>query len=163
MVILIPISYGQSLIPEGQTTKLKMTVKKYEVVETEIRTIDHQLVYANTDLVFIGKKTRDIDLERFKNKPDTNPSSPANQFLQVNRPNSGSVLFVINNNKKTNLKLAFDVEPKSFEGKHFYVGYPSNKPANSYFNLTTLALAENRSITDLPGYIPAVGYGLKLK
>lgn len=161
--VLLPLSYGQTNLLEGQSTNLKMTVKKYEILQTEIRNTDNQLVYANTDLVLIGEKTSNLDLEKFKGKSKASPQMPANQFLQANRPNSESILFLDNNNKRTSPNLVFNAEQTTFRPKKLNVGYSNNPPTNTYLNLATLSLPENRSITDLPGYVPVVSYGLKLR
>ena len=70
--MLLPISYGQSFLPEGQSSDLKITVRKYEVIQTEIHTIDNQFVYANTDIAFVGEKAGIINLEKLDEKSRKN-------------------------------------------------------------------------------------------
>lgn len=167
--VFLPSMYGQTNPSEGLSTDLKMTVKKYEVIQTEIRTADNLLVYANTDMVFIGEKMDNIDLEELKKPAEASPKIPANQFLQVNRPkklnrpNYESIIYIGNNNRKTTPNVVLNGEQKMYRDKKLNVGYPSDRPTNNYTNLATLSLPENRSITDLPGYVPVASYGLKLR
>jgi len=159
---LLPLSYGQTTLIDGPTN-LKMSVKKYEVIQTEIRTTDNLLVYANTDMVFVGEKTSNIDIEKFKKAPKVSPKVPVNQFLQVNRPNSDSVIFLKNNSQSTSPYLALNTEQTVLRDKKLAFGYPNNSPVNTSVNLAALSLPENRSITNLPGYIPVASYGVKFR
>lgn len=161
--LIVPLSYGQTNLLEGQSTSFKITVKKYEILQTEIRTIENQLVYANMDLTLVGEQTGNIDLEKFKSKLEKDTNVPTNQFLQVNRPSSESIILVKDNSIKTDSRFALTSEERGSNNKKFNIGYPNHQPVNTYTNLATLSLPENRSITDLSGYIPVVSYGLKLK
>ena len=72
-------------------------------------------------------------------------------------------MFIKNNYEKTNLNVKLPLQQNSSKGREIYIGYSNNQQANYYLNQSYLSFSKNRSINKLPGYIPLLGFEIKLK
>lgn len=99
LALWMPFLEGQIELKDDRTNTFKITVKKYEVIETEIHTMDGQLIYANTDITFVAEETGVINLENLSKEPGLNAKIPKNQNFLTNNSKSNSILF----SEKTNI------------------------------------------------------------
>ncbi len=168
LAILLPQGFGQISSPEGQDGNLKMVIKKYEVIETELYSADNLLVYANTELVFVGEEKGNIDLKKLK-KPPQKEKKPvlSNQFLTAgnsileNNLLFKPDLFIDKDYNAPMVDLGFREQQEYAKDKNIHFGsnmnqLPSKVTPSSF-------LPERGTITKSPGYLTGVSFSKSLR
>lgn len=154
---------GQTDYKADKLSRVKVSVKKYEVLQTKIYTMDNQLVYANTELALVGEETSVVDLDNLSKQPGLNAKTLKKQPILASNSNSESILFYNNNNILPNNFFSIKENQSSRETEQISIGYPNNHLANVDLTVAGISTSSSRSITELPGYVPLAGFNLKLK
>ena len=145
------------------SSTLKVIIKKYEVVQTEIYTKENQLIYANSDMLFIGQKTGLIDTEKLSKTPGLNLHANWKTEKRTPAPNKNSLIYLAKEKvQPTKFKLNSEstTSPKPI---NISLGHLHKVQQHREKAITPNFSVSNKSITDLPGYIPLVVFNLRKK